>query len=48
MGRREITTLLRPRGPEKCQISGQTQPTDWQIGQPMLNADDIVRGSTPL
>ena len=43
MGRREITTIYFGGGPpEKYQISGQTQPTDWQTGQPMLNADYIV------
>jgi hypothetical protein len=42
-GRREITTIyFGGGGPEKYQISGQTQPTDWQTGQPMLNADYIV------
>ena len=31
MGRREITTIYFGGGPpEKYQISGQTQPTDWQ------------------
>ena len=43
MGRREITTIYFGGGPpEKYQIYGQTQPTDWQTGQPMLNADYIV------
>jgi hypothetical protein len=43
MGRREITTIYFGGGPpEKYQISGQTQPTDWQTGQAMLNADYIV------
>jgi hypothetical protein len=43
MGRREITTIYFGGGPpEKYQISGQTQPTDWQTGLPMLNADYIV------
>jgi hypothetical protein len=43
MGKREITTIYFGGGPpEKYQISGQTQPTDWQTGQPMLNADYIV------
>ena len=43
MGRREITTIYFGGGPpEKYQISGQTQPTDWQTGQPLLNADYIV------
>ena len=43
MGRREITTIYFGGGPpEKYEISGQTQPTDWQTGQPMLNADYIV------
>jgi hypothetical protein len=43
MGRREITTIYFGGGPpEKYMISGQTQPTDWQTGQPMLNADYIV------
>jgi hypothetical protein len=43
LGRREITTIYFGGGPpEKYQISGQTQPTDWQTGQPMLNADYIV------
>jgi hypothetical protein len=43
MGRREITTIYFGGGPpERYQISGQTQPTDWQTGQPMLNADYIV------
>jgi hypothetical protein len=43
MGKREITTIYFGGGPpEKYQISGQTQPTDWQTGLPMLNADYIV------
>ncbi|HEX9175337.1 hypothetical protein [Mycobacterium sp.] len=43
IGRREITTIYFGGGPaEKYQISGQTQPTNWQDGQPMLNADYIV------
>ena len=43
MGRREITTIYFGGGPpEKYMISGQTQPTDWQTGLPMLNADYIV------
>jgi hypothetical protein len=43
MGRREITTIYFGGGPpERYQIYGQTQPTDWQTGQPMLNADYIV------
>jgi hypothetical protein len=43
MGRREITTIYFGGGPpERYQISGQTQPTDWQTGLPMLNADYIV------
>jgi hypothetical protein len=43
MGRREITTIYFGGGPpEKYMITGQTQPTDWQTGQPMLNADYIV------
>ena len=38
MGRREITTIYFGGGPpEKYMISGRTQPTDWQTGQPMLN-----------
>lgn len=42
-GKREITTIYFGGGPpEKYQISGQSQPTDWQTGQPMLNADYIV------
>jgi hypothetical protein len=28
--------------PDKYRVTGQTQPTDWQTGQPMLNADYIV------
>ena len=44
-GRREITTIYFGGGPpEKYMISEQTQPTDWQTGQPMLNADYIVCG----
>ncbi len=43
MGRREITTIYFGGGPpEKYLITGQSQPTDWQTGQPMLNADYIV------
>ena len=43
MGRREITTIYFGGGPpERYQISGQTQPTDWQTGQPLLTADYIV------
>jgi hypothetical protein len=43
MGRREITTIYFGGGPpEKYQISGQTQPTDWQTGQSLLTADYIV------
>ena len=43
MGRREITTIYFGGGPPgKYQITGQSQPTDWQTGQPMLNADYIV------
>ena len=43
MGKREITTIYFGGGPaERYQISGQSQPTDWQTGLPMLNADYIV------
>ena len=43
MGRREITTIYFGGGPpERYVITGQTQPTDWQTGLPMLNADYIV------
>jgi hypothetical protein len=43
MGRREITTIFFGGGPpERYLITGQTQPTDWQTGLPMLNADYIV------
>ena len=43
MGRREITTIYFGGGPpEKYLITGQSQPTDWHTGQPMLNADYIV------
>ena len=43
MGRREITTIYFGGGPpERYLITGQTQPTDWQTGLPMLNADYIV------
>jgi hypothetical protein len=43
LGRREIATIYFGGGPpEKYKISGQTQPTDWQTGQPLLTADYIV------
>ncbi|HZQ30812.1 MAG TPA: hypothetical protein VFB19_03650 [Mycobacterium sp.] len=43
MNRREITTIYFGGGPpEKYQISGQTQPTDWQTGLPLLTSDYIV------
>ncbi|MCW2651960.1 MAG: hypothetical protein JWR32_2936 [Mycobacterium sp.] len=43
MGRREVTTIFFGGGPaDKYRVTGQTQPTDWQTGQPMLNADYIV------
>jgi hypothetical protein len=43
MGRREITTIYFGGGPpDRYVISGQTQPTDWQTGLPMLNSDYIV------
>jgi hypothetical protein len=42
-GTREITTIFFGGGPpEKYFISGQIQPTNWQTGQPMLNADVIA------
>jgi hypothetical protein len=41
--KREITTIyFGGGGPDKYQVSGQTQPTDFSSGQPMLNADYIV------
>jgi hypothetical protein len=43
MGRREITTIYFGGGPpERYIISGQTQPTNWQTGLPMLDADYII------
>jgi len=40
---REITTIFFGGGPpEKYFISGQIQPTNWQTGQPMLEADVIA------
>jgi len=43
MGRRGITT----GGPvHKYRVTGQTQPTDWQTGQPLLTADYIVCAET--
>ena len=43
MGRREITTIYFGGGPpDRYVITGQTQPTDWQTGLPMLNSDYIV------
>ncbi|MBV8930753.1 MAG: hypothetical protein JO152_16655 [Mycobacteriaceae bacterium] len=42
-GKREITTIFFGGGaPDKYFISGQIQPTNWQTGQPMLDADVIV------
>jgi hypothetical protein len=42
-GMREITTIYFGGGPpEKYFISGQIQPTNWQTGQPMLEADVIA------
>jgi hypothetical protein len=42
-GMREITTIYFGGGPpEKYFISGQIQPTNWQTGQPMLDADVIA------
>jgi hypothetical protein len=42
-GTREITTIYFGGGPpEKYFISGQIQPTQWQTGQPMLDADVIA------
>jgi hypothetical protein len=42
-GTRDITTIFFGGGPpEKYFISGQIQPTNWQTGQPMLNADVIA------
>ncbi len=41
--KREITTIYFGGGPpQKYQISGQSQPTNWETGLPMLNADYIV------
>jgi hypothetical protein len=43
LGRREITTIyFGGGGPERYEIHGQTQPTDWGTGQPQLTADYIV------
>jgi hypothetical protein len=43
LGKREITTIyFGGGGPERYQIHGQSQPTDWQTGQPLLTADYIV------
>ena len=42
-GKREITTIFFGGGPpEKYFISGQIQPTNWQTGQPMMNADVVA------
>ncbi|GAC1399017.1 MAG: hypothetical protein NVSMB60_10820 [Mycobacterium sp.] len=42
-GTREITTIFFGGGPpEKYFISGQIQPTNWETGQPMLEADVIA------
>jgi hypothetical protein len=42
-GVREITTIYFGGGPpEKYFIGGQIQPTNWQTGQPMLEADVIA------
>lgn len=42
-GIREITTIFFGGGPpQKYFISGQIQPTNWQTGQPMLEADVIA------
>jgi len=42
-GTREITTIYFGGGPpEKYFISGQIQPTHWQTGQPLLEADVIA------
>jgi hypothetical protein len=42
-GTREITTIYFGGGPpEKYFISGQIQPTHWQTGQPLLDADVIA------
>jgi hypothetical protein len=41
--KREITTIFFGGGPpDKYFISGQIQPTNWQTGQPMLDADVIA------
>jgi hypothetical protein len=43
MGKREITTIFFGGGPpDKYFISGQIQPTNYQTGQPMLDADVIA------
>ena len=42
-GKREITTIyFGGGGPEKYFLTGQIQPTDWNTGQSMLNADVLV------
>ena len=42
-GKREITTIyFGGGGPEKYQVTGQSQPTDISTGQPLLTADYIV------
>ena len=42
-GKQEITTIYFGGGPvDKYRITGQIQPTNWQTGQPMLNADVIA------
>jgi hypothetical protein len=42
-GKREVTTIFFGGGPpDKYFISGQIQPTNWQTGQPMTDADVIV------
>jgi hypothetical protein len=42
-GKREITTIyFGGGGPEKYQVTGQSQPTDLGTGQPLLTADYIV------
>jgi hypothetical protein len=42
-GKREITTIFFGGGPpDKYFVSGQIQPTNWQTGQPMLDADVIA------
>jgi hypothetical protein len=42
-GKREITTVFFGGGPpDKYFVSGQIQPTSWQTGLPLLNADVIA------